>query len=154
MAWHLRRDLSMVTHREGAGTKCRVTANASKSPAIILFVMLTIVMNIKDRDEYNAVVLVHPGLQERLYAYEKGRRSSKKIQVDCAISVSLIIRQRSTIGKFAPPGKTATAGSDVLQSGRPIFDEFLKHLSSYIGNNSANVVFQMVKRLWLIRIDQ
>ncbi|GFV10154.1 hypothetical protein TNCV_3661061 [Trichonephila clavipes] len=45
----------------------------------------------------------------------------------------------------------ATAGSNVVQSGRPIFDEFLW---PYIGNNTANVVFQMVKRLWLIRIDQ
>ncbi|GFU18356.1 hypothetical protein TNCV_1980431 [Trichonephila clavipes] len=50
--------------------------------------------------------------------------------------------------------KTATAGSDVVQSGRPIFDDFFQHLWSYIGNNTANVVFQMVKRLWLIRIDQ
>ncbi|GFW05821.1 general transcription factor II-I repeat domain-containing protein 2A [Trichonephila clavipes] len=49
---------------------------------------------------------------------------------------------------------TATAGSDVVQSGRPIFDEFFRHLWPYIGNNTANVVFQMVKRLWLIRIDQ
>ncbi|GFW80896.1 uncharacterized protein K02A2.6 [Trichonephila clavipes] len=51
-------------------------------------------------------------------------------------------------------GKTATAGSDVVQSGRPIFDDFFQHLWPYIGNNTANVVFQMVKRLWLIRIDQ
>ncbi|GFX75220.1 hypothetical protein TNCV_3171471 [Trichonephila clavipes] len=50
--------------------------------------------------------------------------------------------------------KTATAGSDVVQSGRPIFDDFFQHLWPYIGNNMANVVFQMVKRLWLIRIDQ
>ncbi|GFU50846.1 hypothetical protein TNCV_1696151 [Trichonephila clavipes] len=49
---------------------------------------------------------------------------------------------------------TATAGSDVVQSGRPIFDDFFQHLWSYIGNNTANVVFQMVKHLWLIRIDQ
>ncbi|GFW81592.1 hypothetical protein TNCV_2882691 [Trichonephila clavipes] len=49
---------------------------------------------------------------------------------------------------------TATAGSDVVQSGRPIFDDFSQHLGPYIGNNTANVVFQMVKRLWLIRIDQ
>ncbi|GFX79903.1 hypothetical protein TNCV_558021 [Trichonephila clavipes] len=49
---------------------------------------------------------------------------------------------------------TATAGSDVVQSGRPIFDDFFQHLWPYIGNNAANVVFQMVKRLWLIRIDQ
>ncbi|GFU83125.1 hypothetical protein TNCV_3133931 [Trichonephila clavipes] len=27
-------------------------------------------------------------------------------------------------------------------------------VASRIGNNPANVVFQMVKRLWLIRIDQ
>ncbi|GFX00801.1 hypothetical protein TNCV_4577681 [Trichonephila clavipes] len=50
--------------------------------------------------------------------------------------------------------RSATAGSDVVQSGRPIFDDFYQHLSPYIGNNTANVVFQMVKRLWLIRIDQ
>ncbi|GFW08039.1 uncharacterized protein TNCV_2978081 [Trichonephila clavipes] len=52
------------------------------------------------------------------------------------------------------PSETATAGSDVVQSGRPIFDDFFQHLWPYIGNNTANVVFQMVKRLWLIRIDQ
>ncbi|GFV40838.1 hypothetical protein TNCV_4390991 [Trichonephila clavipes] len=50
--------------------------------------------------------------------------------------------------------KTATTGSDVAQSGRPIFDDFFQHLWPYIGNNTANVVFQMVKCLWLIRIDQ
>ncbi|GFY27024.1 uncharacterized protein TNCV_931651 [Trichonephila clavipes] len=50
--------------------------------------------------------------------------------------------------------KTATAGSDVVQSGRPIFDDFFQHLWPSIGNHTANVVFQMVKRLWLIRIDQ
>ncbi|GFS54887.1 adhesion G protein-coupled receptor B2 [Trichonephila clavipes] len=50
--------------------------------------------------------------------------------------------------------RTATAGSDGVQSGRPIFDDFFQHLWPYIGNNTANVVFQMVKRLWLIRIDQ
>ncbi|GFX60927.1 hypothetical protein TNCV_2275601 [Trichonephila clavipes] len=49
---------------------------------------------------------------------------------------------------------TATAGSDVVQSGRPIFDDFFQHLWPYIGNNTANVVFQMVKRLWRICIDQ
>ncbi|GFV46798.1 hypothetical protein TNCV_1882571 [Trichonephila clavipes] len=49
---------------------------------------------------------------------------------------------------------TATAGSDVVQPGRPIFDDLFQHLWPYIGNNTANVVFQMVKRLWLIRIDQ
>ncbi|GFT13684.1 uncharacterized protein TNCV_3831521 [Trichonephila clavipes] len=49
---------------------------------------------------------------------------------------------------------TATAGSDVVPSGRPIFDDFFQHLWPYIGNNTAKVVFQMVKRLWLIRIDQ
>ncbi|GFV16152.1 hypothetical protein TNCV_3379161 [Trichonephila clavipes] len=52
------------------------------------------------------------------------------------------------------PDSTATAGSDVVQSGRPIIDDFFQHLWPYIGNNTANAVFQMVKRLWLIRIDQ
>ncbi|GFS76461.1 hypothetical protein TNCV_1620851 [Trichonephila clavipes] len=55
---------------------------------------------------------------------------------------------------LSEPKLTATAGSDVVQSGRPIFDDFFQHLWPYIGNNTANVVFQMVKRLWLIRIDQ
>ncbi|GFV60803.1 hypothetical protein TNCV_954231 [Trichonephila clavipes] len=50
--------------------------------------------------------------------------------------------------------ETATAGSDVVQSRRPIFDDFFQHLWPYIGNNTANVVFQMVKRLWLFRLDQ
>ncbi|GFW63564.1 hypothetical protein TNCV_402301 [Trichonephila clavipes] len=50
--------------------------------------------------------------------------------------------------------KTAAAGSDVVQSGRPIFDDFFQYLWPYIGNNTANVVFQMVKRWCLIRIDQ
>ncbi|GFT65866.1 hypothetical protein TNCV_64791 [Trichonephila clavipes] len=50
--------------------------------------------------------------------------------------------------------RTATAGSDVVQSGRPIFDDFFQHLWPYIGNNTANIVFQLVRRLWLIRIDQ
>ncbi|GFY19891.1 uncharacterized protein LOC103524116 [Trichonephila clavipes] len=50
--------------------------------------------------------------------------------------------------------RTATAGSDVVQSGRPIFHDFFQHLWPYIGYNTANVVFQMVKRLWLIRIEQ
>ncbi|GFY06046.1 uncharacterized protein TNCV_3863501 [Trichonephila clavipes] len=54
-----------------------------------------------------------------------------------------------------PALQTATAGSDVVQSGRPIFDDFFQHLWPYIiGNNTANVAFKMVKRLWLIRIDQ
>ncbi|GFV94784.1 uncharacterized protein TNCV_1027821 [Trichonephila clavipes] len=47
------------------------------------------------------------------------------------------------------PKRTATAGSDVVQSGRPIFDDFFHHLWPYIGNNTANIVFQMVKRLWV-----
>ncbi|GFS77824.1 hypothetical protein TNCV_553791 [Trichonephila clavipes] len=63
---------------------------------------------------------------------------------------------QSSIGYFIASvlNRTATAGSDVVQSGRPIFDDFFQHLWPYIGNNTANLVFQMVKRLWLIRIDQ
>ncbi|GFX85396.1 hypothetical protein TNCV_3715701 [Trichonephila clavipes] len=56
--------------------------------------------------------------------------------------------------ELAADAWTATDGPDVVQSGRPIFDDFFQHLWPYIGNNTANVVFQMVKRLWLIRIDQ
>ncbi|GFW41095.1 uncharacterized protein TNCV_415041 [Trichonephila clavipes] len=34
---------------------------------------------------------------------------------------------------------TATAGSDVVQSGRKMFDDFFQHLWPYIDNNTANV---------------
>ncbi|GFX66226.1 hypothetical protein TNCV_342001 [Trichonephila clavipes] len=39
-------------------------------------------------------------------------------------------------------GRTATAGSDVVQSGHPIFDDFFQHLWPYIGNNTADVVLK------------
>ncbi|GFV33830.1 uncharacterized protein TNCV_4911691 [Trichonephila clavipes] len=38
---------------------------------------------------------------------------------------------------------TATAGSDIVQSGRPIFDDFF-NIGAVYGNNTANVVFRMV----------
>ncbi|GFV50544.1 hypothetical protein TNCV_4289431 [Trichonephila clavipes] len=73
----------------------------------------------------------------------------------------LVLQRHSTIipgvmmwGAISYDSRTATAGSDVVQSGRPIFDDFFQHLWPYIGNNTANVVFQMIKRLWLIRLDQ
>ncbi|GFV28863.1 hypothetical protein TNCV_2766981 [Trichonephila clavipes] len=44
---------------------------------------------------------------------------------------------------------TAMAGSDVVQSGRPIFDDFSQHLWPYMDNNTANVVFQMVQNVKL-----
>ncbi|GFW91604.1 hypothetical protein TNCV_4500231 [Trichonephila clavipes] len=71
------------------------------------------------------------------------------------MSLSMFVERFSDVFKLNQAyRKTATAGSDVVQSGRPIFDDFSQHLWPYIGNNTANVVFQMVKRLWLIRIDQ
>ncbi|GFU97985.1 adhesion G protein-coupled receptor B2 [Trichonephila clavipes] len=45
--------------------------------------------------------------------------------------------------------RTATASSDVVQSGRPIFDDFSNICGPSIGNNTANVVFQMVRRCGL-----
>ncbi|GFY35084.1 hypothetical protein TNCV_5044591 [Trichonephila clavipes] len=38
--------------------------------------------------------------------------------------------------KKANGSRTATAGSDVVQSGRPIFDDFFQHLWPYIGNKT------------------
>ncbi|GFW49254.1 hypothetical protein TNCV_3057641 [Trichonephila clavipes] len=61
-----------------------------------------------------------------------------------------ILRNHNYIGKQGgnvTRTRTTTAGSDVVQSGRPIFDDFFQHLWPYIGNKTANVVFQMVKRL-------
>ncbi|GFU34802.1 hypothetical protein TNCV_2319961 [Trichonephila clavipes] len=73
----------------------------------------------------------------------------------CPGSNFVYVSRASRSFKMSPTyHMTATAGSDVVQSGRPIFDDFFQHLWPYIGNNMANVVFQMVKRLWLIRIDQ
>ncbi|GFU89442.1 hypothetical protein TNCV_4875571 [Trichonephila clavipes] len=82
-------------------------------------------------------------------------------------SISEIVRQlgfsRTTVSgayqEYLDGGQklvigTATDNSDVVQYERPIFDDFFQHLWPYIGNNTASVVFQMVKRLWLIRIDQ
>ncbi|GFX44060.1 hypothetical protein TNCV_4118561 [Trichonephila clavipes] len=80
----------------------------------------------------------------------KGRPSLRWIDgIEKDLLVLITKNWRTLAGR-----RTATAGSDVVQSGRPIFDDFLQHLWPYIGNNTANVVFQMVKRSWLIRIDQ
>ncbi|GFW68806.1 hypothetical protein TNCV_3640201 [Trichonephila clavipes] len=74
---------------------------------------------------------------------------------DCSCKKIFLAKLMGNRPRGRPPlGWTATAGSDVVQSGRPIFDDFFQHLWPYIGNNTVNVVFQMVKRLWLIRIDQ
>ncbi|GFW41176.1 hypothetical protein TNCV_842161 [Trichonephila clavipes] len=75
---------------------------------------------------------------------------------DCLVDLSIenASTYRKIISQATPILWTATAGSDVVQSGRPIFVDFFQHLWPYIGNNTANVVFQMAKRLWLIRIDQ
>ncbi|GFT85924.1 hypothetical protein TNCV_3255721 [Trichonephila clavipes] len=75
------------------------------------------------------------------------------ITIDCNV-VAFIVFEEGLHQPIKRTKQTATAGSDVVQSGRPIFDDFFQHLWSYIGNNTANVVFQKVKRLWLIRIDQ
>ncbi|GFT45025.1 hypothetical protein TNCV_3790201 [Trichonephila clavipes] len=47
---------------------------------------------------------------------------------------------------------TAMAGSDVVQSGRPIFDDFFQHLWPYIGNNTADVVFQMLQDIMIVQV--
>ncbi|GFW73265.1 hypothetical protein TNCV_2799291 [Trichonephila clavipes] len=74
------------------------------------------------------------------------------ITIDCKV-VAFIVFEEMVRQPIKRTKQTATAGSDVVQSGRPIFDDFFQHLWPYIGNNTANVV-QMVKHLWLIRIDQ
>ncbi|GFU73841.1 hypothetical protein TNCV_554691 [Trichonephila clavipes] len=75
------------------------------------------------------------------------------ITIDCNV-VAFIVFEEGFHQPIKRTKQTATAGSDVVQSGCPIFDDFFQHLWPYIGNNTANVVFQIVKRLWLIRIDQ
>ncbi|GFX30280.1 hypothetical protein TNCV_1963871 [Trichonephila clavipes] len=96
---------------------------------------------------------------------DKGRRDVRVEERALSVGVDLYSIKRNRIPNFRSVDliessgnivniQTATAGSDVVQSGRPIFDDFFQHLWPYMGNITANVVFQMVKRLWLIRIDQ
>ncbi|GFV68035.1 hypothetical protein TNCV_1873171 [Trichonephila clavipes] len=80
-----------------------------------------------------------------------GKRGGRPLTTPRVFSLKIGVESSKIVQS---PAWTATAGSDVVQSGRPIFDDFFQHLWAYIGNNTANVVFQMVKRLWLIRIDQ
>ncbi|GFV65501.1 hypothetical protein TNCV_1737381 [Trichonephila clavipes] len=105
------------------------------------------------------------GLLNTLYRQDNARpHVERRVQTFLLVYAGyLIVTLACTVYKICHPLKTsglgllcvpATAGSDVVQSGRPIFDDFFQHLWPYIGNNNANVVFQMVKRLWLIRIDQ
>ncbi|GFX30641.1 hypothetical protein TNCV_4861651 [Trichonephila clavipes] len=84
--------------------------------------------------------------------FHLGKTCSENRQGSAAFSVS--IETEAEESAEDNDRETATAGSDVVQSGRPIFDDFFQHLWPCIGNNTANVVFQMVQRLWLIRIDQ
>ncbi|GFW69135.1 hypothetical protein TNCV_1818891 [Trichonephila clavipes] len=69
-------------------------------------------------------------------------------------SYAVALQTEASTGGHQGQHTTATDGSDVVQSGRPIFDNFFQHLWPYMGNNTVNVVFQMVKRSWLNRIDQ
>ncbi|GFU68086.1 adhesion G protein-coupled receptor B2 [Trichonephila clavipes] len=84
-----------------------------------------------------------------IYTIKMGKQSSWHVS---------IYRQKDNLValhfKYDSWHMPAMAGSDVVQSGRPIFDDFFQHLWPYIGNNTANVVFQMVKRLWRIHIDR
>ncbi|GFU49378.1 uncharacterized protein TNCV_2161801 [Trichonephila clavipes] len=72
------------------------------------------------------------------------KRTTLKIEIDDPASSRNILKFQG-----AKSGKTATAGSGCSQSGRPIFDDSFQHLWPYIGNNTANVVFQMVKHFGL-----
>ncbi|GFV83564.1 uncharacterized protein TNCV_5120541 [Trichonephila clavipes] len=79
-------------------------------------------------------------------------RDTEQNSTSCEEITAAVSQLMKISPKMMKTLKTATAGLDVVQSGRPIFDDFFQHLWPYIGNNTANVVFQMVKRLWLIRI--
>ncbi|GFT13761.1 adhesion G protein-coupled receptor B2 [Trichonephila clavipes] len=105
-----------------------------------------------------------PTIRNELILAQKRAFNSDFTPALFSFNLRLMKHKSLAIERNGRPGKreggrdfwhmTATAGSDVVQSGRPIFDDFFQHLWPYIGNNTANVVFQMVKRLWLIRIDQ
>ncbi|GFV62744.1 hypothetical protein TNCV_3101171 [Trichonephila clavipes] len=49
---------------------------------------------------------------------------------------------------------TVTAGSDVVQSGRPIFDDFFQHLWPYISNNTCLVTSSIPVPLKTRRVGQ
>ncbi|GFX93254.1 adhesion G protein-coupled receptor B2 [Trichonephila clavipes] len=98
-----------------------------------------------------------PAIVENIEKYEILRRRQDKlfslVNSDFTYFATQLFDRRLHF-KYDFWHRTATAGTDVDQSGRPIFDDFFQYLWPYIGNNMVNVVFQMVKRLWLIRIDQ
>ncbi|GFV90903.1 hypothetical protein TNCV_3616651 [Trichonephila clavipes] len=71
---------------------------------------------------------------DQVSEFDRGRIVAYR---DCGLPFRVVVLDKT---------KQLTA-TDVVQSGRPIFDEFFQHLWPYIGNNTANVVFQMVKRL-------
>ncbi|GFW28747.1 hypothetical protein TNCV_3714621 [Trichonephila clavipes] len=118
-------------------------------------------MNIKRKENFQWLPKeLHQLKYEAISIPQGSVRLVKKTQERKSSTCYLLITKGVTSSSPVPlktrreRERTATAGSGVVQSGRPIFDDFFQHLWPYIGNNTANVVFQMVKRLWLIRIDQ
>ncbi|GFX20310.1 hypothetical protein TNCV_3486681 [Trichonephila clavipes] len=94
----------------------------------------------------------HPS-SSRVY-FSRPRFSRHRSPLPRSDLFPVVARSFSLSRLVRPVARTATAGSDGVQCGRPIFDDFFQHLWPCIGNNTANVVFQRVKRLWIIRIDQ
>ncbi|GFT78581.1 hypothetical protein TNCV_3662501 [Trichonephila clavipes] len=111
-----------------------------------------------DEDEDNNESSNDPSNADAFSVYPNNHISERNpvtIDSDKRLSPELLIPPLGVLQEVPSIGaRTATAGSDVVQSGRPIFDDFFQHLWPYIGNNTANVVIQMDKRLWFIRVDQ
>ncbi|GFT59387.1 hypothetical protein TNCV_3180171 [Trichonephila clavipes] len=81
------------------------------------------------------------------------RLGSTGVRMHPALLCKVVFSKPFTQARFW--NLTATAGSDVVQSGRQFsmtFPTFCGRISAIKG--CTNIVFQMVKRLWLIRIDQ
>ncbi|GFU91994.1 hypothetical protein TNCV_192431 [Trichonephila clavipes] len=118
------------------------------------------VMNCRGQAYDNAATMAgcHTGVQQRIKDINPNAEfvscSNYSLNLVCIHAPSVEDNLVALHFKYDFWYRTATAGSDVVQSGRPIFDDFFQHLWPYIGNNTSNVVFQMVKRLWLIRIYQ
>ncbi|GFU65178.1 hypothetical protein TNCV_4056481 [Trichonephila clavipes] len=90
--------------------------------------------NIEDAPVWDAESRVAPAMVSELRVHDAVNNVELTMQ-------TVVVLQTTPI----PDSRTATAGSDVVQSGRPIFDEFFQHLWPYINNNTAYVVFQMIK---------
>ncbi|GFT54157.1 hypothetical protein TNCV_3565061 [Trichonephila clavipes] len=92
-----------------------------------------------------------PGCLVTVSGVETVTKINQIVRADRRMSIRMIVEALNADKETDCHG---WLGCSPIWTSNFIFDDFFQLLWPYIGNNTANVVFQMVKRLWLIRIDQ